>query len=100
MLGWLFKRTLDRDEAIAAATAFLETDGCRVVTGKYDKCDCGPPRGVSLDDRVTYLLLSAELPGKRWYVKFRRVLPPGWWFSHQNLELWVHSETGVVEFPN
>src|SRR4051794_28288237 len=88
MLGWLFRRPLDRAAAVAAAARFLEANGCRVRTD--DRDDPG--------DAIPVRLHGAALVGTRWHVVFQRFMPPGVWTSHPLVEVWVHSHTGVAEF--
>src|SRR5262249_27081520 len=90
MLGWLFRRKFDRDRAIAVATRFLHEHGCRVVTDDED--DAG--------DNIPVAFERASLPGNRWYVTFRRVMPHGVVTSHPWVEVWVNADTGVAGFPD
>ena len=89
MLAWLFPRSLDRERAVEVATRFLNANGYRVVTESD-----GDPGG----DPIPVVFEGADLPGKRWYVRFRRLPIPGLWRSHDTVFVRVHSETGLAEF--
>jgi hypothetical protein len=90
VFGWLFRRPLNREQAIAVATDFLAANGCCVVPTKADADLAG--------NAIPYVFKSATIPGRRWYVEFVRVRPPGVVGSHDVLVVYVWADTGLVTF--
>lgn len=90
MLGWLFRKSVTRERAIALATAFLAANGCRVIPTPADAGSAG--------DDIPVVFDSASMPGRRWYVEFERVMPPGLWRSHMRVTVYVWADTELVSF--
>jgi hypothetical protein len=90
VFGWLFRKSLSRERAIALAVEHLTAHGCCVAASAPDADVYG--------DAIPYLFVSATKPGSRWYVEFERVLPKGAWHSRTNLTVYVWADTGLVTF--
>ncbi|QJW98585.1 hypothetical protein [Frigoriglobus tundricola] len=92
MLGWLFRRPVNRGRAIALATAFLATNDCRVVATEAEVDWAG--------DYIPVVFSSASLPGRRWYVEFVRVVPAGVCMSNTHITVYVWADSGRVTFDH
>jgi hypothetical protein len=84
MLGWLFRKPINREEAIAIASKFLAANGCVVY-----------PNAESAGEEWGVIVAGAEMGGKRWRVYFRYLelgrLPSG-------TVVTVHATTGEARF--
>lgn|GEM_PF-3763441 len=92
MLGWLFRRPVTRERAIALAIAFLAANDCRIVTTETEVDWAG--------NYIPVVFSSASLPGRRWYVEFVRVMPPGVSMSNTHITVYVWAATGRVTFDH
>ena len=93
MLRWLFRRAVNRERAVAIATEFLAVNGCRVVATEAEV--------DWTEDYIPMLFQSASIPGRRWYVEFERVMPPGVaWMSNAHTTVYVWADTGHATFDH
>lgn len=90
MFGWLFRKRLAREQAIALATEFLAANDCRVVASAAEADLEG--------DHIPVVFASASIPGRRWYVEFVRVRPPGVISTRNAITVYVWADTGLVTF--
>jgi hypothetical protein len=74
------------------ATELLAASGCRVVATEAEADFDG--------DAIPMMFVSATIPGRRWYVEFERVLPPGLWCSHTRTTVYVWADSGRVTFDH
>jgi hypothetical protein len=90
VFGRLFRRSLTREQAIAIATGFLVAHGCSTAA---------PEREADLTGAaIPVVFRHASMPGRRWHVRFERVLPPGLWCSHTDVDVDVWSDNGKATF--
>jgi len=92
MFGWLFRKMVTREEAVIMATEFLAANGCRVIASEADADMAG--------DDIPVMFVTAHVPGRRWYVEFEEVHPPGMWKSNTRIIVYIWANTGRITFDH
>lgn len=92
VLRWLFRRSVTRERAVAIATDLLAANGCRVFATEAEVIWGG--------DYIPMLFKSVSIPGRRWYVNFERVMPPGVWTSNAHTTVYVWADSGHATFAH
>ena len=85
---------VNRDQAVSIAQAFLERNGCRVVTNMDSLPWCETERLVAYDE-CHFVTIDRPL----WSVIFKDQLHPEVDYQHpEGPIVWVDAETGAAEF--
>lgn len=92
VLDRLFRKSVSRERAITLATEFLAANGCRVVSTAADA-------HLAADD-IPVVFDSVSKPGRRWYVEFERVMPPGVSCTHTGVSVYIWEDTGQITFDH